>query len=360
MPRYARIFFSIVLLFSFCACNSATRDDPSHDTADFSRLLELIQLENKYEPLFTFNNYEEKFDLECHNASLEYFQQHPDLIRKIKSDLDSTRLKWQMVKNRKRLAFVPESRFEYAELYLGYCRKVIDFIIAETKLDNPYVQIRNPVGNFPEFAKIDNRVTVFLVHNLAKQYAATYSFSTDSDQSKVDISLSGTVFTGEIGSYASILEVQDDGRLVFERNPYTIWQNSAKSPVNALILPLEETLHIALRPYTETAIEDQWNDSPLKTVREARKIADYWIKVEEAAAGGMAHFYFPQVAQQFIKNIAPEEIDRALDQRARQEKYRYLKKGIRIVKNVGPINVLSIYRNAPQKFRDMLAAHKNS
>ena len=41
------------------------------------------------------------------------------------------------------------------------------------------------------------------------------------------------------------------------RNNYTIWQNSAQLTYNALIVPIEETLHIALRPYTEKAIRNE-------------------------------------------------------------------------------------------------------
>ena len=54
-----------------------------------------------------------------------------------------------------------------------------------------------------------------------------------------------------------MLEIKKDGTIEFERNNYTIWQNSAQLPYNALIVPIEETLHIALRPHTEKAIQDE-------------------------------------------------------------------------------------------------------
>ncbi len=356
-PRsIVRIFTIFSLVFSIISCSYPPQQEEPRNSSDFSRLVELMQLENKYEPLYAFNDYQENFDPECHEASLDYLKNNPALIQKIKSDLDSTKLKWEMVKSQKRIAYVPEIRSEYADLYLSYCRAIIDFIIAETKLENPYIRIRNPARSFPDIPEIDHRVTVFLVHNLAKQYVATYSFSNDSDKTKVNISLSGTVYTGEIGSYASMLEVQDDGQLEFVRNNYTIWQNSAKSPVNTLILPLEETLHIALRPYTEGAIVNQWNHTASKTIQEARRIAGHWIAVEEAVAGGLAHHYFPQVADKYIKNFKNSDIDQALDQRAGRGKYRYLKKGIRIIENEGPEAVLDMYRKTPQRFRDLLVA----
>ena len=209
------IFF---LIFNIVSCRYAPQQDVPRNSSDFSRLVELIQLENKYEPLYAFNDYQENFDVECHEASLDYLKNNPALIQHIKSDLDSTKLKWEMVKSQKRIVYVPEIRSEYANLYLSYCRAIIEFIIAKTKLENPYIRIRNPARSFPVIPEIDGRVTVFIVHNLAKQYVATYSFSSDSAKSKVNISLSGTVYTGEIGSYASTLEVQDDGQLEFVRN----------------------------------------------------------------------------------------------------------------------------------------------
>ena len=348
------ILFIYSLIFTIISCSYPPQQKGPRNSSDFSRLVELIQLEHKYEPLYAFNDYKENFDPECHEASLDSLKNNPALIQQIKSDLDSTRLNWEMVKNQKRIVYVPEIRSEYADIYLSYCRAIVDFIVTETQLENPYIRISNPARSFPDIPETDNRVTVFLVHNLAKQYVATYSFSGDSAKTKVNISLSGTVYTGEIGSYASMLELQDDGQLVFARNNYTIWQNSAKSPVNTLILPLEETLHIALRPYTESAIVDQWNNTALKTIQEAMRIAGHWIAVEEAVAGGLAHHYFPHVADKYIKNLETSEIELALDQRAEKNKYRYLKKGIRIIQSEGPHSVLDMYRSAPRRFRDLL------
>lgn len=355
-----------IVLFSFCILTSPNFSN--HGSAqenviaatDYSDLLEFIRDENKEQPLYAFNDYEEKYDVECHEASLDFLQQHPDLIQQIRSDLNSTRLKWKIVKSRKRMAYVPEVRSEYADLYLKYCYDIIDFLIGETKLENPYLQIRHPARNFPDIPDNANGVTVFLVHNLAKQYEATYQFSSQSDKGKINVSLSGTVYTGEVGSYSSYLEIQDTGELKFVRNSYTIWQNSTKSPVNTLILPLEETLHIALRSYTEGAIDDQWNQATEKTLREARRIAAHWIAVEEAIAGGLAYHYFPQVAGKYIKSFEAAEIEQALRRRAEMEKYRYLKKGIRIIQDMGPAAVLDMYRNDPLRFREMLIAADNA
>jgi len=316
-----------------------------------------MRLEDKSRPLYAFNDFEEKFDRECHEASLDYLNQNPGIIEKIKSDLDSDTLKWKMVSLKRRLLFVPENRREYADLYRNYCRAVVDFILSETKLSNPYRGILTLDHDIPEIPDVRNGVTVFLVHNLAKEYIGTYSFFTENQQKKVDLSLSGTVFTGEIGSYSSMLHLKSNGRLEFVHNRFTIWQNSAHSAFNSLILPIEETLHISLRPYTEAAIAAQADRVGAKTLPAARKIVANWIAVEEAVAGGLAHHYFPRVADKFLQNFELSEMRRSLNQKMRLQKYKYLKKGIRIIDKLGSEMVLRIYRNNPKRIRELLVAN---
>jgi hypothetical protein len=351
---YLRMILTSCIVLSVLSCISF----PQHDeSVEYSRLVEFIRLEDKNEPLYAFNDFEEKFDRECHEASLDYLNQNPNIVEKIKSDLHSDKLKWKMLSLKRRLVFVPESRKEYAELYRDYCQAVIDFILTETKLNNPYLGIMTLDRDVPEIPSTSNGVTVFLVHNLAKEYIGTYLFFNETQKKKVNLSLSGTVFTGEIGSYSSMLHLTKDGRLEFVHNRFTIWQNSANSTFNTLILPIEETLHITLRPYTEAAIEAQVDEVGAKTSQVIRDIAAQWIEVEEALAGGLTHYYFPRVADKFFQNYELSEMNRSLEQKVRLQKYKYLKKGIRIVDRLGSEAVLKIYRSDPKKFRELLEAN---
>lgn len=354
---FVRTILIFCIILSISSCQSVPQQD---DSEEYSRLLELMRREDKNGPLYAFNDFEEKFDRECHEASLDYLNHNPGIIEKIKSDLASDKLKWEMVSLKRRYLFVPEKRRQYAELYRSYCLAVIDFILAETKLNNPYLDILILENDSPEISDVGNGVTVFLVHNLAKEYIGTYSFFAERQKKRIDLSLSGTVFTGEIGSFSSVLRLKKDGHLEFVRNRFTIWQNSANLAFNTLILPIEETLHIILRPYTEAAIEAQLDRIGAKTLQEARKIVAQWIAVEEAVAGGLAHYYFPRVAEKFFQNFERSEMNRSLNQKAHLQKYKYLKKGIRIIDKLGSETVLQIYRNNPKKFRELLVANDNA
>ena len=167
------IAWFLVLPFFLASCGWFHAARP---TADYSRLVELIRLEDKYQPLVVFSDFEEQFDTECHRASLGYFNENPQMIEKIKADLDGPKLKWKLDSLEKRLVFVPEDREDYAALYRNYCRDAIDFVLNETKLDNPYVDLIILDREKPRIQK-QHGIVVYLVHNLAKEYVGTYSLA---------------------------------------------------------------------------------------------------------------------------------------------------------------------------------------
>ena len=110
-------------------------------------------------------------------------------------------MRWKLDNFKQRLVFVPETRKEYAALYKNYCIGVINLILNETRLDNPYTQIKTLQHEDPDIPE-NSGITVFLVHNLAREYCGTYSFFNDNPKKEVKISLRGTHFIREIGSYS--------------------------------------------------------------------------------------------------------------------------------------------------------------
>ena len=46
---------------------------------DYTRLLELIQLDDQQQPLYVFNDFEEEFDKASHRATRQYFKKNPGL-----------------------------------------------------------------------------------------------------------------------------------------------------------------------------------------------------------------------------------------------------------------------------------------
>ena len=176
---------------------------------DYSRLVELIKIEDKQKPLYVFHDFEDDFDAEVHRAALDHFNRHPDLIQDIKADLGATSVRWRLADLEYRVSFVPEKRAEYAALYENYCHDVINDLLVMTNLDNPFEDIRTLRAEKPDISE-GQGVSAFLVHNLAKEFSGTYIFF-NQKQKKVKIQLEGTVYSTEVGFYSTDLYIRDDG-----------------------------------------------------------------------------------------------------------------------------------------------------
>ena len=326
--------------------------------SNYSRLVELIRLEDKVEPVYVFNDFEETIDKAGIKYTKDYLSNRKDLIRKIRRDLGGDSLRWKLDNFKQRLVFVPETRDEFATLYKNYCIDVIDFILDETRLENPYSQLKTLQGDNPVISE-NPGITVFLVHNLAREYYGTYSFFNENPKKEVKISLRGTHFIGEIGSYSSTLEIKKDGTIEFVRNNYTIWQNSAQLTYNALIVPIEETLHIALRPYTEKAIRNELKNPAEVKTHDAEQIVEQWVAVEEGLVGGLVDVFFPKIVSRYLDNYQSVEIERGLESKLRIKKYRHLLEGIRMVDNTGYQAAVDLYTRNPNKLKEMLIKARN-
>jgi len=339
------LIFVVVLLTS-CIIRYA----PDSQT-DYSRLVELIKTDDLSTPLYAFNDFEEDFDEDTHRASIKFLNGHTALIKKIQKDLEGKTLKWRLDKIVYRMVFVPEKRKEYAALFETYCSDVIEYTLAETKLSNPYQTLRTLVEKTPDVA--NEGVTAFLVHNLAKEYVARYTFI-NREHKKVVIELRGTVFSGKVGSYTTNIFMDENGEFRFIRDDCTIWQNSARNPYTVLMVPVEETLHIALREHTERAIKDQLKLKPVQGLGDVERIADDWMAVEEAIVGGLVYATLPQFLEEHIHNLPNSLIEKDIESKMEFDQYRYLKKGIEVVESMGCKKAVKIYKEDPTKFKELL------
>jgi hypothetical protein len=298
-----------------------------------------------------FNDFEEDFDTESHRANIEFFDDHPHLVSKIQKDLNAKKLRWKLDKLAYRLVFVPEKSKKYATLFKTYCNDAINYTLDKTKLSNPYQDLETLLEESPEIS--DEGVTVFLVHNLAKEYVARYSF-TNTKRKKVVIELAGTLFSGKVGSYTTDIIMEESGEFRFIRDDYTIWQNSAKNPYTALTVPVEETLHIALREHTERAIKDELESKCVESIGEAERIVDNWMAVEEAIVGGLVHSMFPQFLEKHFNNVPKSLIDEDIESKMEFRQYRHLKNGIQIVESMGCKKAIELYKADPMEFKALL------
>ena len=346
------IYFPLIIfpvLFVICVAGAIFASDSSKN---YSILIDLIKLEDKQGPFFALNDFEKSFDKELHKSSIEFFDQHPDVIKRIQTDLDGQPIQWRLKNISHRLMYVPETREKYTTVFERYCNDVINDVLRLTEFKNPYTTIHTLGVSKPENSATKG-INAFIVHNLGKEYVATYVFS-NKDHKEVAVELTGQIFLGEVGSYSSYISLNENGSFEFTRDHYTIWQNSAKNPYTALITPVEETLHILLRQYTERSIQDRIENSAAKTIKEVEAIVEDWICVEEAIVGGLVYALLPSTVEKYIPDLPDSLIESDIKTKVEFKKYRHLRKGIQIVDQLGYKKSINMYRDSPVAFRNLL------
>ena len=120
------------------------------------------------------------------------------------------------------------------------------------------------------------------------------------------------------------------------------------------IVPVEETLHIALRDYTERAIKAHLKVNSGQGLGDVEQIADDWMAVEEAIVGGLVHTILPQFLRTHVHNFSDNLVDEDIDSKMDFRQYRHLRKGIEIVKEIGGKKAVKIYKEDPWAFKELL------
>jgi len=91
------------------------------------------------------------------------------------------------------------------------------------------------------------------------------------------------------------------------------------------MVPVEETLHIALREHTERAIKDQLELKPLQGLGDAERIADDWMAVEEAIVGGLVHAMLPRFLEAHFEDLLNPWVKEDVESKMDFSQYRHLK-----------------------------------
>jgi hypothetical protein len=334
-----------LLLFSGLSCAHQHR-------MDYSRLTDPVQIEDQKEPLIVFKELKGDLDPDFQRASIEYFENHPALLKRIKTDLACETPGWRLDTASQKLLFVPEQKDERARLFESYCKDVVQEVLERTNLPNPYQKIETLSRERPEIQE-GGGITAYLVHNVAKEFSADFIFS-NLGQKELKVNLGGQIFLDELGSFTSNISVGEDGTCVFVRNGYTLWRDSATNPYTALVVPIEETLHIALRGSTEGAIREQIERSGVRGTKDVEKIVEEWTAVEEAIVGGIVHDLSPQILAARMITLPAGLIEKDLKSRSELKQYRYLENGVRFVNNLGALRAIEVYKTDPASFRGFL------
>lgn len=345
---------ALIIVFAFLLLPAPTQAVQLGDPGVFLGLAEKLCPALRPDQFIAFTDYDKRPDETLRHTGLTYFNTHPDLVARIRKDLDSPQVNWELESLSHRLAFAPESRSDVADAFTLYCREAVDELMRLTGHDNPISTISALTD--PRPALSDGRgIQVFIVQDLFREYTAQYLFS-GSDDKQVKIDLAGRIRVNEVGSYSSFLERSEEtGLWTFSRSPYSIWKSASSNPYTVLMTPLEETLHILLREHTEKIIITVLNQNPAPMeVDELNELMEPWLAVEEAVVGGLAYALIPHVISPRIPDLSTDWITADLNTKAGFHKYRYLDRGIELVTRLGLKESIALYAHDPAAFRNLL------
>lgn len=321
---------------------------------NYQPLTDLLLKSDQTPNFVALTGFEGHFEETVHAASLKYLNGHSELIQRIRDDLGSAEIQWRLESLSHRLLYAPEKRQEVASLFADYCRDAIEDVLARTGLNNPFSNISTPDGEIPNLIGGPG-VRAIIVQDLAREYIARYQFS-GAARKRIALNLSGRIPVNEVGSYASSLHYSERAcAWEFTRDMHTIWKCTSTNPYTALMAPLEETLHIALREHTEKAIlkmieKEGKNLSPA----DLQKAVDGWLAVEEAIVGGLVYKLVPDVVLTRIPSLSTTWIEDDLETKAQFDKYRLLPRGIALVEQNGIEHSIHLFVRDPAAFRALL------
>jgi hypothetical protein len=318
--------------------------------------LDYIEKEDRTEPLIVFGGVEENFDHLLNRENIAYLNANSQLLEKIQSKLNGDHLKWQLNTSFNQLWVVPESRDGYAQLFERYCRHAIDYLMARINMPSPYdaiATLKDPLAD--PSSKSSTGVTAYLVHNIVDEYVEEYLFfDRDDGNTKIKITLSNREFDGKIGSYTSKIKIGPDNQFEFIRENFTLWQNSARNPLDVLTVPIEETLHIVLRPSTEQAIQEELAAGRPEKLQQLEDVIDHWMAVEEAVVGGLVYQIMPDLLVDLIHDKLTLSLDQTMAGRDAHAQYRFLNQGIDLVNRIGVDDAIALYNDSARKFKNKL------
>ena len=204
MRRYPGWPLVILIMAAILIVPPAGAGNPPKSQLDSSLLFAFIQKEDRQSPLVAFGQADSGIDEVLSRENRTFLGGNQALLERIRTQLASETLQWQLEEASTRRMIVPEHRPAYAALFENYCQAAVDYVLQKTRLPNPYRSIATfeDEDGWREAATGEKGgITALLVHNIADVYTEAYVFSDAADGGpKVRIKLSNRSFTGEVGS----------------------------------------------------------------------------------------------------------------------------------------------------------------
>ena len=320
-----------------------------NDLASLSRLPRTPQREK---PLLVFRDFAADADVEVQRHVQREVSQRRELLTALKKKTGfEKRVRMRVEETAVRLRFVPQQQQGAAAAYHRYCLAVTDFLFEMGGKKNIFAAISSPTRSYPPLS--GGGVCAFLVHRLAKDYQAVCRFIAESGRS-VRYKVSGAIFSNHVGAVDLQIEMLAAGRFKLTRSPFTIWQNHTNGVSTLMAVPVEESLHYWLGAATDRQIEASMQKDPPQSLAAAKRLGEDWMAIEESVVGGLVALVLDRYCAKHRMTL-PVSVGKDMHTAiSTLSQYRYRAQGVRLVRDLGFQETLSMYLDSPAGFRDRL------
>lgn len=319
---------------------------------DLEQIAQIADLPSRKGPLLVFRDYMTDPDVEIERHIRRQLIGRKDLFAQIKKRIGfKKRIILKIEEIQVRLQFIPQARGGPGMAYHRYCLDITDSIFSMNGMDTFYSSITSPEKSHPTISH--DGISAFLVHRLAKDFRATCRFTTESGKS-IKTRLSGAIYSNHLGAVDLEIEAVASGQFKLARKPFTIWQNDTDNLYTLMAIPAEETLHYLLGRATDREISTRFQKRPPESLADARKIAEEWMALEESAVGGLVDRVLRRYCREHYSKGSDFFGSNLQATVPELNQYRYRKRGLQLVADLGFQPAMDLYLDSPSRFREHL------
>ena len=319
---------------------------------DLELVSRIPQMTERESPMLVFRDFAADPDVEVEQHIRFQLGQRKDLLGQLRKKIGVEKQVRLSVENiHVRLMFVPQLQEGHAAAYQHYCRDITDFLFEMNRMENFYAAISSPRESYPPVSK--SGVSAFLVHRLAKDYRAVCKFTAESGRS-VKYKATGAIFSNHLGAVDLEIQSMASGQFDLVRKTFTIWQNNIENLYTLMSVPVEETLHFQLGKATDREIASSMKKDPPENLSAAQHLAEEWMAIEESVVGGLVHQVLERYCLLHHMAMPASTSEKKPSLVPPLHQYRYRKRGIQLVENLGFREAMALYMNSPSDFRDQL------
>ena len=319
---------------------------------DLDLISQIPRMADRDRPLLVFRDFISDWDGEIEHHIRQQLPLRKDLLAQIREKIKfDQRVQLSIEDIQVQLLFIPQSPKSHAAAYLRYCKEITRTIFRINRMENFYTAITSPEESRPD--QSETGISAFLVHRLAKAFKATCMFTAESGR-KTKYEIGGSFYSNHLGAVDLNIQTLAPRQYRLTRQAFTIWQNNTDNLYTLMAIPAEETLHYLVGAATDRELARAMQMRPPQSLAAARSMAEDWMAIEEAVVGGLVDQLLGIYCAQHHRSVPASEFTSRTARIRPLGQYRYRRRGLQLVADMGFQDAIALYMDDPVRFRDRL------